>query len=83
MGEMGACWPQVVLSGHCDTRVTPSDIINEVVTRYQCSHYNFSSKRGENEGRLDFEMCKNLLAWVLYCLKDVNHYYKHLLFYDF
>jgi hypothetical protein len=33
-----------VLSGHCDTRVTPSNIINLVVTRYQCSQSAFSSK---------------------------------------
>jgi hypothetical protein len=29
---------------HCDTRMTPSDIINVVVTHYQCTHYALTSK---------------------------------------
>jgi hypothetical protein len=39
MDEMVVCYAQLTSDGgHCDTRVIPSDIINAVATRYQCSH---------------------------------------------
>jgi hypothetical protein len=47
MGEMVVWCAQLTSGGHCVTRVTTSDIINEVVTRYQCSHYAFVQNEGE------------------------------------